>query len=157
MEEELEAMPHLVLTLHVSCCGLEEKVWRDIQICNDATLQDFARTMLASLDIEDLSDYTIISAGEKFTERSRNGNEIYNSREYTMADLYMDKGDYFILECGCLEYCVSITNAVVPQDETVPEHPRIIASAGGGIAEIDHLIACALQDEYPELVMQEKL
>lgn len=146
IDEELVLMPKLILTMHVACDGFEDMVWSDIQVCNDITMQGLAQLILTSVDIEDLTYYTIYSVGARYTEGKLTGNSVYDSREFTMADLYMDKDESFLLEGPGFDFDVKITAAMDAGDMDTSEYPKILAKSKGTLAEAQHLIDLA----FPE-------
>lgn len=144
--EYLEKMPQLILTLHVACNGFEDMVWRDIQVCNNISMHQLAQIILGSLNIEDLSNYTIVSVGEKFTDCERRGIRTSDSKKFTMADLYMDKGETFLLEAGCHEFNVKIVAATDAQSVDTSDYPKVLDKSKGSLADAQRLIDMEFPD-----------
>lgn len=96
-------MPQKLLTLHISYDGLDSKIWRNIQLCNDTPLNQLAYIIMVSFDTLAYHQYYIQSCGEKYTEGKIEGPGVYDARKYTMADLYLDIGDSLLMEYdfGC--------------------------------------------------------
>lgn len=144
--ENIEKMPQLILTLHVACSGFEDMVWRDIQVCNSISMHQLAQFILGSFDIEDLSNYTIVSAGEKFTECKRKNTLTSDSKKFTMADLYMDKDESFLVEAGCYEFDVKIVAANDTQAVDASDYPKVLAKSNGTLADAQRLIDLEFPD-----------
>lgn len=144
--ENLEKMPQKILTLHVACSGFENLVWRDIQVCNTISMHQLAQVILDYLDVKDLSNYTIVSAGEKFTGYERNGVRTFDSKKFTMADLYMDRGESFLIESAGFEFDVKIVTADDPKAMDNSDYPKILAKSNASLADAQRLIDL----EYPD-------
>lgn len=144
--EHLDKMPRLVLTLHAACIGFEDMVWRDLQVCNDISMHELAQSILNSFNVEDLSNYTIVSAGEKFTVCERNGIRTSDSKKFTMADLYMDKGESFLIDAACHEFDVKIIVATDAQTMDATDYPKVLAKSNGSLVDAQRLIDLEFPD-----------
>ena len=142
----LEKMPQLMLTLHIACCGFEDLVWQDIQVSNNISMHELAQAVLDSLKIKDLSNYTIVSAGEKFTGYEQNGARTSDSKKFTMADLYLGKGDSFWLEAGCHEFNITIVAAAATRATDFSDSPKVISKSSGSLEDAQRLIDLEFPD-----------
>lgn len=61
---EIQKMPPKLLTLHISYDGLDSKIWRDIQLCNDTPLNQLAYIIMVAFDTLGYHQYYVQSCGE---------------------------------------------------------------------------------------------
>ena len=135
---EIQKMPPKLLTLHISYDGLNSKIWRDIQLCNDTPMNQLAYIIMVSFDTHAYHQYYFQSCGEKYTEGNVDGIGVHDARKVTMADLYLDKGDSLLMEydfgCGQL-FNIKITDATEHPGENSVLYPFVSDGAGSGILD----------------------
>lgn len=135
---ETQNMPPKLLTLHISYDGLDNKIWRDIQLCNDTPLNQLAYIIMVSFDTHAYHHYYIQSCGEKYTEQKVGGTGVYDARKVTLADLYLDKGDSLMMEYdfGCSQiFNIEIVDSSEHPGENSVLYPFVIAGSGSGILD----------------------
>lgn len=126
-----------VLTFYVGIKGLEDKIWRKIEIKESDTLADFSYFILASFDLFSNEFFTITCGNNKYDSAIDSfDNEDYKSvMSIKLKDINYVADKSMILDYDFNSKITFIINYIDSKNSKDNDYPKIIDGAGKGAIE----------------------
>ena len=126
-----------IFTLHIAYKGLEDKIWRDATLLENATLNDLAYLIMATFDTMAYHQYKFEIKGEHYYCFNEEYDESTKFTDCHLSDFVLQVADYFTFEYDFgigHEFTVQVLENYY-SDFVDPRMPLIIHGEGCGIID----------------------